>query len=50
MRTTEIHVKVLLHRARAGLAKRLAARGYGPAAAAKPPQNREPETVPASEQ
>ena len=31
MRTNEIHVKVLLHRARAALAKRLAARGYGPA-------------------
>lgn len=36
MRTNEIHVKVLLHRARARLAKRLAARGYGPAAALKP--------------
>ena len=37
MRTNEIHVKVLLHRARAGLAKRLTARGYAPAAAKKPP-------------
>ena len=36
MRTNEIHVKVLLHRARARLARRLAARGYGPAAALKP--------------
>ena len=36
MRTNEIHVKVLLHRARAGLARRLAARGYGPAAALQP--------------
>jgi RNA polymerase sigma-70 factor (ECF subfamily) len=33
MGTNEIHVKVLLHRARAGLARRLAARGGGPAAA-----------------
>jgi RNA polymerase sigma-70 factor (ECF subfamily) len=36
MRTNEIHVRVLLHRARAGLARRLAARGHGPAAALKP--------------
>ena len=48
MRTTQIHVKVLLHRARAGLAKRLAARGFGPAAAAKPPEPGT-QTVPASE-
>ena len=33
MGTNEIHVKVMLHRARAGLARRLAARGGGPAAA-----------------
>lgn len=50
MRITEIHVKVLLHRARAGLAKRLAARGGDAAAAGEPPQNPEPGTVPASEQ
>ena len=48
MGTTQIHVKVLLHRARAGLGKRLAARGYGPAAAAKPPEAGT-RTVPASE-
>ncbi|MGA2541312.1 MAG: sigma-70 family RNA polymerase sigma factor [Verrucomicrobiota bacterium] len=48
MRTNEIHVKVLLHRARARLAKRLAARGYGPAAALKPPEAGT-QTVPASE-
>jgi len=33
MRTNEIHVKVLLHRGRARLARRLAAHGFGPAAA-----------------
>jgi RNA polymerase sigma-70 factor (ECF subfamily) len=49
MGTTQIHAKVLLHRARAGLAKRLAARGYGPAAAMQPPE-RGTHTVPASEQ
>lgn len=38
MRTNEIHVKVLLHRARAALAKRLTARGCGPLAASNPPQ------------
>jgi len=42
MRTNVIHVKVLLHRARAEMMRRLAARGYGPAAAVKPsePGNR----------
>ncbi|MGA2557741.1 MAG: sigma-70 family RNA polymerase sigma factor [Verrucomicrobiota bacterium] len=38
MRLTEIHVKVLLHRARGRLARRRAARGYGPAAALKAPE------------
>ena len=49
MGTTQIHVKVLLHRARAALAKRLAARGYGPAAAMQPPEQ-STQGVPASEQ
>ncbi len=49
MGTTQIHVKVLLHRARAGLAKRLAARGYGPPAAAQPPKHGT-QTVSASKQ
>jgi len=47
--TTQIHARVLLHRARAGLAQRLAASGYGPAAAMQPP-DRGTRTVPASEQ
>ncbi len=49
MGTTQIHVKVLLHRARAGLAKRLPARSYGPGAAMKPPEQGT-QTVPASEE
>ena len=38
MRTNGIHVKVLLHRARAALAKRLSAGRRGPAAPIKPPE------------
>ncbi len=48
MRTNEIHVKVLLHRARARLAGRLAARGFGPAVAAKSVESGT-RTVPESE-
>jgi RNA polymerase sigma-70 factor (ECF subfamily) len=48
MGTTQIHVRVLLHRARAGLAKRLAGRGYAPAAARKPPEQGT-QSIPASE-
>ncbi len=48
MRTNEIHVKVLLHRARAALARRLAARGYAPAGEMKPPPSGT-QTAPASE-
>jgi RNA polymerase sigma factor (sigma-70 family) len=39
MRTSELHVKVLLHRARAALAKRLSAGRRGPAAPIKPPES-----------
>jgi RNA polymerase sigma-70 factor, ECF subfamily len=38
MRTNELHVKVLLHRARAALAKRLSAGRRGPLAPIKPPE------------
>jgi len=48
MGITQIHVKVLLHRARAGLAKLLAARGYGPAGASQPPEQAT-QTMPAAE-
>jgi RNA polymerase sigma-70 factor (ECF subfamily) len=48
MGITQIHVKVLLHRARAGLAKRLAAGGRDPAAA-RQPLAEATQTVPASE-
>jgi RNA polymerase sigma-70 factor (ECF subfamily) len=43
MRTNVIHAKVLLHRARAEMARRLTARGYGPPPVAKPSA---PETQP----
>jgi RNA polymerase sigma-70 factor (ECF subfamily) len=49
MQTNAIHVKVLLHRARAGLAKSLAARGQSPTAAIKA-QTPEKQTVPESEE
>lgn len=48
MHTNEIHVKVLLHRARAGLAKRMASSGRGPAAPVKPPEPAT-QTIPASQ-
>jgi RNA polymerase sigma-70 factor (ECF subfamily) len=48
MRINEIHVKVLLHRARGRLGQRLAARGYGPPTATKPPEPGN-KSIPASE-
>lgn len=48
MGTTQVHARVLLHRARAGLEKLLTARGYGPAGASQLPESATP-TVPAPE-